>query len=345
MPLTREAFRAYYCAAAQAVAHMPGDTELRHKRALELVGLAQAEEEKRFQGVELLNEQLAKKVAELEQLAADRGEEVRGRGEDLRVYLRAVERIAEELRGRARHADETARNHRNVVHQVDIDAGAIGTSEGRARAYRNAAELLDKLEDRAEHIVDHAAETLAQLEVTLGTHLVGHPTDDSEAVRWGRVAGRVLALVELEQAQGRHDAAVAAELERVQDGLSEAQRRHPLFTVDATGVRLAGVPVDALEAFLKRFEGKASAEAEPVRGALLGVVQELAALMVRHCAPAGAGLLGGTALVEPAPLNPGETPECGAKRFGVGLEPWCTRPAGHQGEHMSARGALWGGED
>lgn len=32
------------------------------------------------------------------------------------------------------------------------------------------------------------------------------------------------------------------------------------------------IPIDALEAFLKRYETKACAEAEPVRGALLGVV-------------------------------------------------------------------------
>lgn len=68
--------------------------------------------------------------------------------------------------------------------------------------------------------------------------------------------------------------------------------------------------------------------------------------MVRHCAPAGAGLLGGAALVEPAEggevvsaehIN-GIVAECGAGRGGHS----CTRPLGHGGQHECISGFAWG---
>ena len=126
-------------------------------------------------------------------------------------------------------------------------------------------------------------------------------------------------------------------------------------------LRRGSVPIDALETFLKRHTGKAEAEAEPLRSAQLGMVQELAALMVRHTAPAGAGLLGGTALVTGASvrqlaglrwrdvpevgeqleamreeLNPGEVPECGSVcPDSPSLR--CTRPRGHADNHEAWR--------
>lgn len=131
------------------------------------------------------------------------------------------------------------------------------------------------------------------------------------------------------------------------------------------------IPIDALEAFLKRHTERAETEAEPLRSVRLGFVQDLAALMVRHCAPRAVGLLGGTALVEPAeigrcscgavfmegssphehecpldePLNPGETRECGAvlpHDGGARSRFRCGRPVGHEGHHLSAQGDTWG---
>jgi hypothetical protein len=213
--------------------------------------LEAAEAELRLAQADL--EHARRAIVEGQKLAADRGEEVRGRGEDLLEYDRGIERVARAL-----------------------------------FPTKDAERVLECAEDAEE-----LCTVLAHRAHALRTRL-GEP---------------------------------------------------PLLAVDASGVRLAGVPVDALNDFLKRHTAKAEAEAEPLRSATLGIVQELAALMVRHCAPPAAGLLGGTAVVEPAePLNPGETPECGARPHPGLISPMtCTRPRGHEGPHVTANGSSWWG--
>lgn len=241
--------------------------------------------------------------------------------------------------------------------------------------------------------VDHAAETLAQLECMLllpvGT---GGPETMAYGERWGRVAGRIAALLErvrgAEHSQdeldtlgvmrhelarvfraraygheaaatrlrGAHQVELDAHAIGKNEGRAEAYRA-AAEQIERGGAReVASIPVEALNTFLKRHTSKAEAEAEPLRSAQLGMVQELAALMVRHTAPAAAGLLGGTALVdeqleamrEGEPLNPGEVAECGAQRPGsVVADSYatscCARPAGHDGRHLTPSGAEWEG--
>lgn len=286
---------------------------------------------KELAGLQTKVDQGAARVAELEQLAQLRAEEVLGRGKELLEFGECTEALIRQLWP----GEEAER-----ILESDVC--------GETRA------MFARIAERVEHVtrwqaaavpVDHAAETLAQLEATLGMPDSRRPAVNTAGERWGAVAGRVLFLVELEHDQHRRETETVAALGRLQDALSDLQkvtRAQELDQDEANTralLRRGSAPINALEAFLQRHTGKAEQEAEPLRSAQLGLVQELAALMVRHTAPAAAGLLGGTALVDEQleamreePLNPGEVPECGAVCPGNPAVR-CTRPRGHASNH------------
>jgi hypothetical protein len=267
-----------------------------------------------------------------EQLAAERGEEVAGRGEDLRALELGTHALVRTL-WPGKEGEELL--------ESDIAGETAQLFARMTERVRGLMELSFKASGEAPP-VDHARETLAQLEVMLwdptlpgtlgrtGTLISADVIGEPELVmaeRWGGIVGRLLLVLEVFRQTAGH-------LEYVQ-----------------TEARPGLVPVRAFEALLEHWEAASNVGfIGAVRREVLNicaseVVQVLVDHKGLHPRDSRAKLLRrmkSPAQSTPADVQvgPGETPECGAVhelQYGArGLPAFtCTRPAGHEGQHES----------
>lgn len=288
---------------------------------------------KELAGLQAKVDQGAARVAELEQLAQLRGEEVLGRGKELLEFGECTEALVRQLWP----GEEAERI---------LESDVCGETR---QLFARIGERVAMVSGDRRIPVDHAAETLAQLEVLLETRDSRSPAVMGAGERWALVAGHIVALVEDQHDQRRRETETVAALGRLQDALSDLQKLSRLSELaqdEANTLALLDhgrLPFTTVAELVQRWEDRHDQEGSPtIRAEIARCARELTAITIRHMAGAPAGLLGGTALVdeqleamrEGEPLNPGEVPECGARRtlpFVGDLV--CRRPAGHDGHH------------
>lgn len=316
---------------------------------------------KELAGLQAKVDQGAARVAELEQLAQLRGEEVLGRGKELLEFGECTEALVRQLWP----GEEAER-----ILESDV------CGETRALFARIGERMATLMGERrifwrpSEVPVDHAYETLAQLEVLLSCDARSRGYGSVQPLgadeRWALVAGHIVALVEGQHDQRRRETETVEALGRLQDALSDLQkltRAQELGQDEANTLVLlnrGALPFTAVAELVQRWEDRHDHEGSPtIRAEIARCARELAAVTVRHVGPGAPGLLGGTALVDEElkapprghehyaarrreadlalyraavePLNPGEVAECGEAH---GYAPHrCSRPAGHEGNH------------
>lgn len=223
--------------------------------------------------VEGLRAELARLQAELDEqtkLAADRAEEVRGRGDDIEAFGRGVEDLVNLLWPSSDALD--------LLGNLDV----VGNIPVLFARMRTRIEYHFGRGAGADLPVDHARETLAQLEVLLQGRTA---EQQSDAERWGAVAGRVCALIELNR------------------GHEHAQDERDTRDVLEHGA----VPVKPLEVLLERWLEQAlvSFLGKERREVLTVCAGELAQVVVEHAPTPAAGLLGGMGTLLPLTTREG----------------------------------------